>query len=73
MLLVLNNHVPTGLKFGWEVEEERLWKRKEWEFRMKYLWWKCEKGGSKDQKARTGGGEHQGEGEKKKKKNTGAL
>jgi len=45
--LFLNYHIPTGLKLDLEVAEERRRKRKELEFRMKYLWWKREKGDSK--------------------------
>lgn len=59
LLLILNYHIPSRLKLGLEVAREKLQKKEEWEFRVKGLRWKCEEGGSKDQKARTGGGEHQ--------------
>lgn len=74
LLVVLNYHVSPGLKLGLEVAEERLWKRKKWEIRMKYLWWKHEEGGQqrpKSKKWRWRASEHQGEGERSN--NTAAL
>lgn len=66
--MFLNYHITTGLKLDLEFAEGRLWKRKKWEFRMKYLWWKCEeRDRGKKKKARNGAGEPQNISEKRER------